>query len=281
MKKYIELLKTIREEGEEKIDRTGTGTIEIPDYNMEFDLRDGFPLLTTKKMHTKSIIHELLWFISGSTNIKPLLDNGVKIWNGNAYDYYKKQGYIASDDHFIEAVGKFGYNLGEIYGYQWRNRDGVDQLQNLMTTLKLEPNSRRMIVDCWDVKRLNRMALPPCHFAFQLYHHNDGTIDLKWHQRSVDVFLGLPFNIASYALLLHMIAMVTGKKAGKLRCTLSNVHIYQNHIEQVKEQISREPKNLPKLSIRQNRSCIDDFKYEDFEIIGYESHKQLRGIMAV
>jgi len=264
MKQYLNLLDHVLKTGVKKEDRTGTGTISTFGYQMRFNLEDGFPLVTTKKTHLRSIIHELLWFINGDTNIKYLQDNKVRIWN--------------------EWADKNG-DLGRIYGYQWRSwtaEDGknIDQLKNLINDIKSNPNSRRHIISAWNVGDLDKMALPPCHILFQFYVA-DGKLSCQLYQRSADVFLGVPFNIASYALFLQMIAQVTGLKPGEFVHTLGDAHIYLNHIEQVKLQIEREPKKLPVMEINPNIKSIFDFKIEDFNIINYSFYPHIKGEISV
>ena len=246
MKQYLDLLKRITTEGTQKGDRTGTGTISIFGNQMRFNLDDGFPLLTTKKLHLKSIIYELLWFLKGDTNVKYLQDNGVRIWN--------------------EWADKDG-NLGPVYGYQWRswpdhNGGHIDQISNVIEQIKHNPDSRRLIVSAWNVADIDTMKLPPCHCLFQFYVAN-GRLSLQLYQRSADTFLGVPFNIASYALLLMMIAQVTGLKPGEFIHTTGDTHLYLNHLEQVKLQLTREPRPLPKMIINPDVKDIFDFKYED------------------
>ncbi len=288
MKQYIDLCKYILENGIKKEDRTGTGTISIFGYQMHFDLSDGFPLLTTKKVHLKSIIHELLWFISGSTNIKYLVDNDVRIWNEWPYEIYKKSSAfqnetieefaakIKEDDEFAKKWG----NLGPVYGKQWRNFDGVDQLADLIEQIKTNPNSRRLIISAWNPSEVKDMALPPCH-AFMQFYVVDGKLSCQLYQRSADVFLGVPFNIASYALFTMMIAQVCGLKPGKFVHTLGDAHIYLNHLEQINKQINRSLRKLPTMVINPNVKSIFDFKYEDFELKDYNPHSGLKGKVAV
>jgi len=249
MKQYLDLLQHVLDHGVLKEDRTGTGTHSVFGYQMRFDLQNGFPLLTTKKLHLKSIIHELLWFLKGDTNVKYLQANGVRIWN--------------------EWADENG-DLGHIYGYQWRswpdyNGGHIDQIKEAIHTIQNNPDSRRIIVSAWNVADLPQMNLPPCHAFFQFYVAN-GKLSLQLYQRSADIFLGVPFNIASYALLLMMVAQVTGLEAGDFVHTLGDAHIYNNHIEQVREQLSREPRALPTMKLNPNVKSIFDFKYEDFEI---------------
>jgi len=264
VKQYLDLLKHIQEIGVSKSDRTGTGTISVFGYQMRFDLEQGFPLITTKKLHLKSIIYELLWFLQGDTNVKYLQDHGVRIWN--------------------EWADEDG-DLGHIYGYQWRSwptTDGghVDQISQLIEDIRKNPDSRRLIVSAWNVGELDKMNLPPCHLLFQFYVAN-GRLSCQLYQRSCDVFLGVPFNIASYALLTMMIAQVTGLKPGDFVWTGGDTHIYHNHLEQVKLQLSREPKKLPEMKINPNVKSIFDFQYEDFELINYDAHPHIKGMVAV
>ncbi|MGC3978917.1 MAG: thymidylate synthase [Paludibacteraceae bacterium] len=264
MKQYLDLLQRILDEGIKKEDRTGTGTISVFGHQMRFNLENGFPCVTTKKLHLKSIIHELLWFLNGDTNVKYLQENGVRIWN--------------------EWADENG-DLGHIYGYQWRswpnyNGGHIDQIQQTVDTIKHNPDSRRIIVSAWNVADLPNMNLPPCHAFFQFYVA-DGKLSLQLYQRSADVFLGVPFNIASYALLLQMMAQVTGLKVGEFVHTFGDVHIYSNHLEQVKLQLSREPRKLPTMSINPNVKNIFDFTYSDFELIDYNPHPLIKGEVAV
>ena len=264
MQTYLSLLQHIKDTGLVKSDRTGTGTISVFGYQMRFNLSDGFPLLTTKKVHMKSIIHGLLWFINGDTNIKYLNDNGVTIWD--------------------EWANKDG-ELGPVYGKQWRSwhsSDGrvIDQLSELIEGLKKNPDSRRHIISAWNVGDLNKMALPPCHALFQFYVA-DGKLSCQLYQRSADVFLGVPFNIASYALFTMMIAQVCGYEAGEFIHTLGDAHIYTNHLEQVDLQLSRKPKVLPKMLINPNVKNILDFKYEDFSLTGYNPDPAIKAPIAI
>ena len=264
MKQYLDLLSHIMENGTQKSDRTGTGTRSVFGYQMRFNLADGFPLLTTKKLHLKSIIHELLWFLKGDTNAKYLQDNGVRIWN--------------------EWADENG-DLGHIYGYQWRswpdyNGGHIDQISEVIETIKNNPDSRRIIVSAWNVADLPNMNLPPCHAFFQFYVA-DGKLSLQLYQRSADTFLGVPFNIASYALLLMMVAQVTGLEAGDFVHTLGDAHIYNNHFEQIQEQLSREPRKLPRMVINPNVKNIFDFKYEDFTLEDYDPLPHIKGVVAV
>jgi thymidylate synthase len=264
MKQYLDLLDHVLKNGTEKRDRTGTGTISVFGYQMRFNLQEGFPLLTTKKLHLKSIIHELLWFISGDTNIGYLNDNGVRIWN--------------------EWADKDG-NLGPVYGYQWRSwpaADGrkIDQLTEAINAIKKSPDSRRIIVSAWNVGEIDRMALPPCHVMFQFYVAG-GKLSYQLYQRSCDIFLGIPFNIASYALLTLMVAQVTGLKPGDFVHTLGDAHIYLNHIEQVKLQLTREPYPLPAMIINPEVNDILKFRYEDFTLENYIAHPHIKGDISV
>lgn len=264
MKQYLELLDKIMTEGIDRGDRTGTGTRSIFGYQMRFDLSEGFPLLTTKKLHLKSIIYELLWFLKGDTNVKYLQDNGVRIWNE-----------WASPDG----------ELGPVYGAQWRswpdyNGGHIDQITEVINTIKNNPESRRIIVSAWNVAALPDMALPPCHLLFQFYVA-DGKLSLMLYQRSADTFLGVPFNIASYALLLMMVAQVTGLKPGEFIHTLGDTHIYHNHFEQVRTQLARTPGKLPQMRINPDVKDIFDFKYEDFELVDYEAQPHIKADVAV
>ncbi|MDR0743886.1 MAG: thymidylate synthase [Tannerella sp.] len=264
MKQYLDLLERVLREGVKKDDRTGTGAISIFGHQMRFSLEKGFPLLTTKKLHLKSIIHELLWFLNGDTNVGYLQENGVRIWN-----------------EWADEKG----NLGHIYGYQWRSwpdyeGGAIDQISDVVRTIKENPNSRRMLVSAWNVGDLKNMWLPPCHVFFQFYVAN-GRLSLQLYQRSADLFLGVPFNIASYALLLMMVAQVTGLIAGDFIHTLGDAHIYANHVEQIKLQLSRTPRPLPEMRINPNVKNIFDFNYEDFELIHYDPHPHIKGEVSV
>ena len=264
MRPYLDLLQHVLDHGTKKSDRTGTGTISVFGHQMRFDLSAGFPLLTTKKVHLKSIIHELLWFLQGDTNIKYLKDNGVSIW-----------------DEWADANG----DLGPIYGYQWRSwpaRDGrhIDQIAEVLQTLKSNPDSRRIIVSAWNVGELPYMKLPPCHAFFQFYVA-DGKLSCQLYQRSADIFLGVPFNIASYALLTLMMAQVTGLKPGDFVHTLGDAHIYLNHLEQVNLQLSREPRALPTMKLNPAVTDLFAFKYEDFTLEGYDPHPGIKAPVAV
>lgn len=264
MKQYLDLLRHILADGHRKSDRTGTGTISTFGYQMRFDLSKGFPLLTTKKVHLKSVIHELLWFLSGDTNVRYLQDNGVRIWN-----------------EWADPDG----NLGHIYGYQWRSwpsYDGgfIDQISEAVKTIKENPDSRRIIVSSWNVADIDNMNLPPCHCFFQFYV-NDGKLSLQLYQRSADSFLGVPFNIASYALLTMMVAQVCGLEPGEFIHTLGDAHIYLNHLEQVNLQLSREPRGLPVMRINPEVKDIFSFRYEDFRLEGYDPWPAIKGEVSV
>lgn len=264
MKQYLGLLQHVLENGVKKEDRTGTGTISVFGYQMRFDLQDGFPLLTTKKLHIKSIIYELLWFLKGETNVTYLQQNGVKIWN----DWADENG-----------------DLGPIYGYQWRSwPDGrgnsIDQISNAIESIKNSPESRRHIVSAWNVGQLDEMALPPCHILFQFYVAN-GKLSCQLYQRSADIFLGVPFNIASYSLLLLMIARETGLQAGEFIHTLGDAHIYLNHLEQVKLQLTREPKRLPVMELNPDKTNVLDFEFDDFQLHDYYPYPHIKGKISV
>ncbi|BBN98800.1 thymidylate synthase [Sporolactobacillus terrae] len=264
MKQYLDLCRKVLSEGHQKGDRTGTGTISTFGYQMRFNLQDGFPLMTTKKLHYKSIIYELLWFLKGDTNIKYLQEHGVRIWN----EWADEQG-----------------DLGPVYGHQWRSWPGknggtIDQIANVVDEIKKNPNSRRLIVTAWNPMDIPNMALPPCHCLFQFYV-NDGKLSCQLYQRSADIFLGVPFNIASYALLTHMIAHVTGLEVGDFVHTLGDAHIYLNHLEQVKTQLDRTPRPLPELEIRRSVSSIFDFDYDDFVFQGYNPYPTIKGEVSV
>lgn len=264
MRQYLDLVQHVLENGTLKEDRTGTGTKSVFGYQMRFDLSEGFPMVTTKKLHLKSIIHELLWFLQGDTNVKYLQDNGVKIWN---------------------AWAREDGDLGPIYGKQWRswgapNGQTIDQIQNVVNQIKNNPDSRRMIVSAWNVGELSDMALMPCHAFFQFYVA-DNKLSLQLYQRSADIFLGVPFNIASYALLLKMMAQVAGLQAGEFIHTFGDAHIYTNHFEQMKLQLTRDPKPLPEMKLNPEVKDILDFKFEDFELVNYTSHPHIKGKVAV
>lgn len=264
MKQYLDLMQHVLDTGTQKHDRTGTGTISVFGYQMRFNLQDGFPLVTTKKLHLKSIIHELIWFLSGDTNIKYLKDNGVKIW-----------------DEWADADG----NLGPVYGYQWRSwptPDGrhIDQITNVVNTIKNNPDSRRIMVSAWNVADIDGMALPPCHSLFQFYVA-DGKLSCQLYQRSADIFLGVPFNIASYALLTMMMAQVCGLQPGDFIHTFGDAHLYNNHIEQAHLQLSREPRPLPTMKINPDVKNIFGFKFDDFTLENYDPWPHIKGVVAV
>ena len=298
MKQYLDLLKKIKEDGIVKSDRTGTGTRSIFGYQMRFDLSEGFPLLTTKRVFLKGVIHELLWFLAGDTNIKYLVDNGVHIWDNDAYRFYKelcaKQGVepismeeflVASQQQTPSPIDGYAYgNLNHVYGYQWRSwgkPDGsaIDQIKQVIDTIKNNPDSRRMIVSAWNVADVEDMALPPCHVLFQFYVA-DGKLSCQLYQRSADTFLGVPFNIASYALLTMMIAQECGLQAGEFVHTLGDTHLYLNHMEQVDEQLSRSPRTLPTMRLNPDVKSVFDFKYEDFTLEGYDPHPTIKAPMS-
>ena len=259
MKQYHDFLKHILNHGKPKSDRTGTGTISLFGYQMRFDLQEGFPLVTTKKVHFKSIVHELIWFLSGSTNIKYLQDNKVRIW-----------------DEWADDKG----NLGPVYGRQWRNQNGIDQIQAAINLIKSNPDSRRIIVNAWNAYDLPDMALAPCHTMFQFYVQ-DNKLSCQLYQRSADAFLGVPFNIASYALLTQMIAQVTNLGLGDFVHTIGDAHIYTNHLDQVKLQLTREPYNLPHVQLNKEIKHIDNFRFDDVYLIDYKSHSKIKGSVAV
>lgn len=288
MKQYLDLCKSVLENGIKKEDRTGTGTISYFGRQMRFDLNEGFPLLTTKRVHLKSIIHELLWFISGDTNIKYLVDNDVRIWNDWPFAAYQKseeyQGetieeFAAKVKESDEFAAKWG-KLGPVYGKQWRNFSGVDQLEDLINQIKTNPYSRRLIISAWNPGEIQDMALPPCH-CFMQFYVNDGKLSCQLYQRSADIFLGVPFNIASYSLFTMMIAQVTGLGLGDFVHTIGDAHIYLNHLEQIDKQLKREPRSLPKMKINPEVKSIYDFKFEDFELVDYNPHKGIKGKVAV
>ena len=264
MQQYLDLCRKVLAEGTRKEDRTGTGTISIFGAQMRYNLEDGFPLLTTKKLHLKSIIYELLWFLQGDTNVRYLQEHGVRIWN-----------------EWADENGE----LGPVYGHQWRswpdyNGGTIDQIKQVWEQIKTNPDSRRLIVSAWNVAEVNKMALPPCHTLFQFYAAN-GRLSLQLYQRSADIFLGVPFNIASYALLLQMMAQVTGLKAGDFVHTLGDAHIYLNHLEQVQLQLTRNPRPLPTMHINPEVKDLFKFQYEDFELQNYDPHPHIAGVVAV
>ena len=301
MKQYLDLLKLIKETGIKKEDRTGTGTISIFGHQMRFNIQDGFPLLTTKKVSLESIIHELLWFISGDTNIRYLVQNGVNIWNdwpfqswlnetgqADKYAMHSKEWKemmktfvetIITDESFASRYG----DLGPVYGKQWRDFEGVDQLEQVIQDIKNNPDSRRLIVSAWnpkDIPVMIKSGLPPCHTLFQFYVSN-GRLSCQLYQRSADVFLGVPYNIASYALLTLLIAKVTGLEPGEFVHSFGDTHIYLNHLEQVEEQLSREPHSLPQLKINNNRNSLFEFEINDFELTKYDPHPFISAPIAV
>ena len=264
MKQYLELMQYVLDNGTKKGDRTGTGTLSVFGHQMRFDLAEGFPLVTTKRLHVKSIIHELLWFLKGDTNVRYLQENGVSIW-----------------DEWADQNG----DLGPVYGAQWRSwpaRDGaeIDQIGNLVSDIRENPDSRRLMVCAWNVADLDRMALPPCHCLFQFYVAN-GRLSCQLYQRSADIFLGVPFNIASYALLTLMVAQVTGLEPGEFVHTFGDAHLYLNHVEQAKKQLAREPHALPQIKLNPKIRDLFAFEYSDFELVGYESHPHIKAPVAV
>lgn len=264
MRQYLDMMQHVRDNGARKDDRTGTGTLSVFGYQMRFDLGKGFPMLTTKKLHLKSIIHELLWFLSGDSNVAYLRDNGVSIW-----------------DAWADEEG----DLGPIYGVQWRswptpNGGAVDQISDVLERLRSDPDSRRILVSAWNTAELDNMALPPCHCMFQFYVA-DGRLSCQLYQRSADTFLGVPFNIASYALLTHMLAQQADLSVGEFIWTGGDCHLYLNHLEQAEEQLTREPLSLPRLAIKRRPPSLFDYRFEDFEILNYESHPHIRAAVAV
>lgn len=293
MKQYLDLLRHIKKVGTPKGDRTGTGTISTFGYQMRFDLNDGFPLLTTKKVHLKSIIHELLWFITGDTNIKYLVDNNVRIWNEWPYRKFTKSSDYNGEtlNEFVDLVKsskefsmKHG-ELGPVYGHQWRHFDGPDgkykdQLSEVIANIKNNPDSRRLIVNAWHPALIEEMALPPCHMMFHFYVNN-GKLSCQLYQRSADTFLGVPFNIASYALLTMMIAQVTNLELGEFIHTLGDTHIYNDHLEQIDLQLTRKPRKLPKMIINKDVKKIEDFKYDDFKLTEYNPYPGIKGKVSV
>ena len=298
MKQYLDLLNHIMENGTQKSDRTGTGTRSVFGHQMRFDLENGFPLLTTKKVFLKGIIHELLWFLAGDTNIKYLVDNGVHIWDNDAYRYYNElcirhgvlpvdmETFLAAAQQRIESPIE-GYTFGDlnhVYGYQWRswpkpNGEHIDQIRQVIDTIKHNPDSRRMIVSAWNVAEVEDMALPPCHVLFQFYVA-EGRLSCQLYQRSADTFLGVPFNIASYALLTMMIAQECGLRAGEFIHTLGDTHLYLNHMEQVEEQLSRTPRQLPTMHLNPEVKSVFDFRFEDFTLEGYDPYPTIKAPMS-
>ena len=292
MRQYHELMDRVLREGIDKSDRTGTGTRSVFGHQMRFDLAEGFPMVTTKKLHLKSILHELIWFISGDTNIRYLCQNGVRIWDDWPFATYAKSAdydgidmkefaaRIASDTDFAAKWG----DLGPVYGYQWRFWPGpngpVDQLRDVLEGIRRNPDGRRHIVSAWNPGYIDQMALPPCHAFFQFYVV-DGKLSCQLYQRSADIFLGVPFNIASYALLIHMMAHDLGLEVGDFVHTLGDAHIYSNHMDQVRLQLSREPRALPTLKLNPSVTSLFDFRYEDVELVGYDSHPHIPAPVAV
>ena len=296
MKQYHDLLRRILNEGNVKGDRTGTGTRSVFGHQMRFDLSEGFPLLTTKKVFLKGVIHELLWFLKGDTNIRYLVEQGVHIWDNDAYRYYTELCAIGlhtplTRESFLAVVGEAspidGYRYGDlnhVYGYQWRSwpqpgGDHIDQIEQIVNTIKSNPDSRRMIVSAWNVAEVEDMALPPCHVLFQFYVAN-GKLSCQLYQRSADTFLGVPFNIASYALLTMMLAQVCDLEPGEFIHTLGDTHLYLNHIEQAEEQLSRSPRQLPRMEINRDVKSIFDFKYEDFTLLDYDPYPAIKAPMS-
>jgi thymidylate synthase len=260
MKPYLQLLRDVLEHGERREDRTGTGTLSLFGAQLRFDLQEGFPLVTTKKVHLRSIIHELLWFLRGETNVRYLKENKVTIW-----------------DEWADENGE----LGPVYGAQWRNWNGIDQISKVVEEIRTNPHSRRHIVSAWNVAEIGKMALPPCHLLFQFYVHNDERLSCQMIQRSADLFLGVPFNIASYALLTMMMAQVTGLKPGHFIHTFGDVHLYLNHLEQTRLQLTREPKPLPVMKINPKVRSIFEFRYDDFTLEGYDPHPSIPAPISV
>jgi thymidylate synthase len=292
MKQYLDLCKKVLECGHYKNDRTKTGTISYFGAQMRFDLSEGFPLLTTKRVHLKSIIYELLWFIKGDTNIKYLVDHDVRIWNEWPFEKYRNSSDYQNEtiEEFVEKIKnddifaqKYG-DLGPVYGKQWRHfgndDDFVDQLKQVIEEIKKNPDSRRLIVCAWNPLEVSQMALPPCHSLFQFYV-NDGKLSCMLYQRSADLFLGVPFNIASYALLTMMVAKVCHLEVGEFIHTLGDAHLYSNHLEQIHRQLTRTPRKLPKMMIHRNTDNIEDFVFEDFELVDYNPYKGIKGKVAV
>ncbi len=288
MKQYLKMCQDVLENGKFKDDRTKTGTISMFGYQSRYNLEEGFPLLTTKRVFLKGIIHELLWFIAGETNIRPLVLNNVNIWNEWPYEKYKASAdyqnesleefveKIKTDDNFSKKYGE----LGPVYGKQWRDFRGFDQLKFIVEEIKRNPLSRRLIVSAWNPAELSEMALPPCH-AFMQFYVNDGKLSLQLYQRSGDIFLGVPFNIASYSLLLMMVAQVTNLIPSEFVHTIGDAHLYNNHLDQIKLQLSREPKKLPTMKLNPNVKSLFDFKFEDFELENYHPHPRIKGSVAV
>ena len=289
MKNYLEMMRFVRDHGQDRGDRTGTGTRSVFGYQMRFDLQEGFQLLTTKKVHFASVAKELLWFISGDTNIQWLVKNNVRIWNEWPYQKFVASEFytgetmaefierIKTDDAFAKQFG----DLGPVYGKQWRDFNGVDQLNNVIEQIKHNPNSRRIILSAWNPEFIEAMALPPCHAFLQFYVSEDKKLSLQLYQRSADIFLGVPFNIASYALLVHMIAKVCDLQVGEFVHSFGDAHIYADHFDAVETQLARDVRTLPQLVIHGNQSSIDDFSYEDFELVGYDPHPLIKAKVSV
>ena len=290
MQNYLDLCQYVLDKGTLKKDRTGTGTISTFGYQLRFDLSEGFPLLTTKKVYYKAVLGELLWFISGSTNIRPLVEQNIRIWNEWPYEAYKKSPDYQGEtiDEFIEKIKsddafalRYG-DLGPVYGKQWRDFFGVDQLLEVEKSIKENPFSRRHIICAWNPAQISEMALPPCHAFVQFYVSGDGKkLSCQLYQRSADLFLGVPFNFASYATLLTMMAEVCSLEPGEFIHTFGDVHIYTNHVEQIRTQLTRKPRALPRLIIKRKVNSILDFKYEDFEIVGYDPYPKIEGKVSV
>ncbi|CAM2791905.1 thymidylate synthase [Erysipelothrix tonsillarum] len=289
MKNYLEMCQFVLDNGTSREDRTGTGTKGVFGYQMRFDLSEGFPLLTTKKVHFPSLAKELLWFVSGDTNIKWLVENKVRIWNEWPYQLFQESKDFAGEsmDEFVERIinddafaQKYG-ELGPVYGKQWRDFGGVDQLQNVIDTIKTNPFSRRIIMSAWNPAEVDQMALPPCHAFMQFYVSNDNKLSLQLYQRSADVFLGVPFNIASYALLLHMVAKVCDLEVGEFIHTFGDLHIYNDHFDAIQTQLSREVRPLPRLVIHGDQKEITDFKFDDFEVVDYNPHPRIKAKVSV
>ncbi len=292
MKQYLDLLDRILVHGAVRSDRTGTGTLSVFGHQMRFDLKDGFPLLTTKKVHMKSVVHELLWFIRGETNIRPLVENNVRIWNEWPFETYRRSAEYAGEtlDAFIERIKndeafamEWG-DLGPVYGKQWRRFSGrsedVDQLKHVLEMIKTNPSSRRLIVNSWHAAEIDDMALPPCHVMLQ-FHVQDDTLSCQLYQRSADVFLGVPFNIASYSLLTLMVAHVCGLEAGEFIHTSGDAHLYKNHLEQARLQMTRTPRPLPRVELNPLVKDLFDFRYEDIRLEGYRPHPAIKAEVSV
>ncbi len=289
MKEYLDLCQKVLDFGEQKSDRTGTGTISYFGHQMRFNLQEGFPMMTTKRLYYRAVFHELLWFISGSTNITYLVRNNVRIWNEWAYERFVKsddyqnetiEEYIEKikvDDEFARKHGE----LGPVYGKQWRDFNGVDQLQNVIDLIKHNPDSRRIILSAWNPGEIDQMALPPCHLLMQFYVSKDKKLSCQLYQRSGDIFLGVPFNIASYSLLVHLIADICELEVGDFVHTIGDAHIYNNHIEQVKTQLTREPYPLCKIKILNHHDSIDDYQFEDIQIEDYQYHPTIKAEISV